>query len=49
MDLSKVRQVLVGKVMSDEWDYLRTNKEGANAVNNFVLNGHFQSQVTYIL
>jgi hypothetical protein len=41
--LLKVRQALVGMVMSDEWDDLSSDKEGALAVKNTVLDSQFWS------
>jgi hypothetical protein len=39
--LLKVRQALAGMVMSDEWDDLSSDKEGALAVKNTVLDNQF--------
>jgi hypothetical protein len=47
--LLKVRQALAGMVMSDEWDDLSSDKEGALAVKNTVLDSQFWTQVRYVL
>jgi hypothetical protein len=44
-----VRQALDGMVMSDEWDDLSSDKEGALAVKNTVLDSQFWTQVWYVL
>jgi hypothetical protein len=47
--LLKVRQALAGMVMSDEWDDLSSDKEGALSVKNTVLDSQFWTQVRYVL
>jgi hypothetical protein len=47
--LLKVRQALAGMVMSDEWDDLSSDKEGALVVKNTVFDSQFWSQVRYVL
>jgi hypothetical protein len=47
--LLKVRQAFDAMVMSDEWDDLRSDKKGALAVKNIVLDNQFWSQVRYVL
>jgi hypothetical protein len=47
--LLKVRQASAGMVMSDEWDDLSSDKEGALAVKNTVLDSQFWTQVRYVL
>jgi hypothetical protein len=47
--LLKVRQALASMVMSDEWDDLSSDKEGALAVKNTVLDSQFWTQVRYVL
>jgi hypothetical protein len=47
--LLKVRQALASMVMSDEWDDLSSDKEGALAVKNTLLESQFWTQVRYVL
>jgi hypothetical protein len=47
--LLRVRQALGAMVMSDDWDDLSTDRDGANAVKETVLDSHFWSQVRYVL
>jgi hypothetical protein len=47
--LLKVRQALGAMVMSDAWDELSTDKEGANVVKGTILDNQFWSQVRYVL
>jgi hypothetical protein len=44
-----VRQALGAMVMSDAWDELSNDREGANAVKETVLDSQFWSQVRYVL
>jgi hypothetical protein len=44
-----VRQALAGVVMSDEWDDLSNDKEGALAVKNTMHDSQFWTQVRYVL
>jgi hypothetical protein len=47
--LLKVRQALGAMVVSDVWDELNNDREGANAVKEIVLDSQFWSQVQYVL
>ena len=47
--LLKVRQALGAMVMSDAWDEMNIDREGANAVKETVLDSQFWSQVRYVL
>jgi hypothetical protein len=47
--LLKVRQPLGAMVMSDACDDLNTDRDGANAVKETLLDYHFWSQVRYVL
>ena len=47
--LLKVRQVLGAMVISDAWDELSNDREGANAVKETVLDSQFSSQVRFVL
>jgi hypothetical protein len=47
--LLKVRQALGAMVMSDAWDELSTDRDGANAMKETVLDSYFWSQVQFVL
>lgn len=47
--LLRVGQALGAMVMSDEWDDLRTNRDGVDVVKETVLDSHFWSKVRYVL
>jgi hypothetical protein len=47
--LLKVRQALGAMVMSDEWDELSNDREGATTVKETVLDSQFWSQVRFVL
>jgi hypothetical protein len=47
--LLKVRQALGAMVISDAWDELSSDREGANAVKETVLDSQFWSQVRFVL
>jgi hypothetical protein len=47
--LLKVRQALGAMVMSDAWDELSSDRDGANAVKETILDSHFWTQVQYVL
>ena len=42
-------QALASMVMSDAWDELSNDREGANAMKEIVLDSQFWSQVWYVL
>jgi hypothetical protein len=44
-----VRQYLGAMVMSDAWDDMSTNREGANAVKETITDSEFWSHVQYVL
>jgi hypothetical protein len=47
--LLKVRQALGAMVMSDAWDDFNTDRDGADAMKETILDSHFWSQVRYVL
>jgi hypothetical protein len=47
--LLKARQALGAMVMSDAWDEMITDREGANVVKEIVLDNQFWSRVQYVL
>lgn len=47
--LVKVRQALINMVCAETWDEINTDRDGANAAKDTILDMYFRSQVIYVL